>query len=400
MYRFELMEAANNPMASAMKYQKLLSPTKAGVCELKHRVVMSALTRLRNDLISESPTDLVKLYYSQRATDGGLIISEGTAPSAGGRGYVRAPGVWTDAHIEGWKKVTEAVHAKGGYIFCQLMHAGRISHSNLLPGNQLPVAPSAIKPAGDIHITGGKKVQYEEPRALKTDEVPIIVQEFVTAARRALDGGFDGVEIHAGNGYLPQQFLAKETNLRTDQYGGSVENRARFVLEVTDAIAGAIGPDRLGIKFQQGVTFSGLVEPEDDSLAQLAYLGPELEKRKLAYVCLSSLNYEPYYQYLGLKEPNFKTDVWRYFRNVYKGYLMINGGLTPEKGDEYVADGTADAVIFGVPFIANANLPELLAAGYSSEQLNQGGWQAKVWYGNALGGPDEQGYTDWPLVKP
>ncbi|KAL2622536.1 hypothetical protein R1flu_002741 [Riccia fluitans] len=361
---------------------------------------MSPMTRLRNDLITESPTDLVKLYYFQRASDGGLIVSEGSAPSAGGRGYVRAPGVWTDEHIEGWKKVTEAVHSKGGYIFCQLMHAGRVSHSSLLPEEKLPVAPSALKPAGDVHIAGGKKVPYEVPRALETDEIPVIVQEFVTAARRAFAGGFDGVEIHAGNGYLPQQFLAKETNLRTDQYGGSVENRARFLLEVTDAIAAAIGSNRLGIKLQQGVTFSGLIEPEDDCLAQLAYLGPELEKRKLAYVCLSSLNYTPYYQYVGLSEPNFKTDVWRFFRTVYKGSLMINGGLSPEKAEEYVADGTADSVSFGVPFIANANLPELLAAGYSSEQLNPGGWQASVWYGKATGGPDEKGFTDWPLVRP
>ncbi|KAG6547716.1 hypothetical protein Mapa_010528 [Marchantia paleacea] len=381
-----------------MKYPKLMSLTRVGRCDLKHRVLMSPLTRLRNDAVTEAPGEINKLYYSQRASEGGLILSEGTSPSPGGRGYIRAPAVFNDAHVRGWKMVTDAVHSKGGFIFCQLMHAGRVSHSTLLPNQQLPVAPSAIKPSGEVHIAGGKKVPYEVPRALHAEEIPGVVKEFVVAARRAVEAGFDGVEIHAGNGYLPQQFLAKQCNTRTDQYGGSVPNRARFLLEVTDAIAAAIGSDKVGMKLQPGVTFSGLVEPEDDCFEQLAYLGPELQKRKLAYVCLSSCNYAPYFQFLGLKEPNFKNDVWRFFRQHYKGTLIINGGLTPEKAEEYVAEGTADCVSFGVPFIANANLPELLAAGFGNEQLNAGGWQMNLWY--STGGPDEKGYTDWPLVKP
>lgn len=377
-----------------MACEELAKPAKCGSLQLKHRVVMSAMTRLRNDPITEAPRDMNRIYYEQRASDGGLIIAEGTSPSHEGRGYIRAPGVYTDAHIKGWTAVNDAVHAKGGYIFCQLMYAGRVSHSSLLPNNMLPLAPSAVKMEGLIHTADGK-VPYETPRAAELEEIPALVTTFATAAKQALEAGFDGVELHAGNGYLLQEFLAKKTNLRTDQYGGSVENRARFVLEVVDACVEAIGADRVGIKLQQGVTFSDLVEPEDDSLAQLAYLGPELEKRNLAYVCLSSMNYEPYYKFAKLDKPNFETDVFPYFRKHYKGTLMINGGLAPEKANEYVKDGTADLVAFGVLYLANANLPELLATG---QELNQGGWNVQLWYGKNPA-DDEKGFTDWPLVN-
>ncbi|KAG0583519.1 hypothetical protein KC19_3G143400 [Ceratodon purpureus] len=286
-----------------MAFDHLLSPTQAGDMQLKHRVVMSPMTRLRNDPVTEAPREINVLYYSQRTTEGGLIISEGVAPSAHGRGYIRAPGVHTEAHLEGWKKVTAEVHRKGGFLFCQLMHAGRVSHSSLLPDNELPVAPSAVKMEGLIHVQNGK-VPYEEPRALAKEELPDIVNQFVTAAKNAIACGFDGIELHGGNGYLLQEFLALKTNRRTDEYGGSVENRARFVLEVVDACVDAIGSTKVGIKLQSGVTFSDLVEPEDDVLAQYEYLGPELEKRKLAYVCLSSINGEPYFRFAQLSEPN------------------------------------------------------------------------------------------------
>lgn len=378
----------------AMACERLLKPVNCGALLLKHRVVMSAMTRLRNDPITEAPREMNRIYYEQRTSEGGLLISEGAAPCHEGRGYIRAPGVYTDAHIEGWKLVNNAVHAKGGYIFCQLMHAGRVSHSSLLPNNMLPVAPSAVKMEGLIHAAGGK-LPYETPHALELEEIPVLVNSFATACKQAVGAGFDGIELHGGNGYLLQEFLAKKTNLRTDQYGGSVENRARFVLEVVDACVEAIGAERVAIKLQQGVTFSDLVEPEDDSLAQLAYLGPELEKRNLAYVCLSSLNYDPYYKFARLDKPNFDTDVFRYFRKYFKGTLMINGGLSPEKANEYVEDGTADLVSFGVLYLANANLPELLASG---QELNQGGYNVQVWYSKNPA-DDEKGFIDWPLVK-
>ncbi|CAK9868738.1 unnamed protein product [Sphagnum jensenii] len=378
-----------------MGYDNLLSPTQVGDLPLKHRVVMSAMTRTRNDPITESPRELNVLYYTQRATDGGLLISEGAAPCAMGRGYIRAPGVYTEAHLEGWKLVIDAIHSKGGFIFCQLMHAGRVSHSSLLPDNQLPIAPSAVKPDGLVHIKDGAKVPYETPRALETHELPGVVADFANAAKNAISCGFDGIELHAGNGYLLQEFLAKPTNLRTDQYGGSVENRCRFVLEVVDACVEAIGSKKVGIKLQQGVTFSGLLETEEDSFLQMAYLGPELEKRNLAYVCQSSLNGDPYYKMSKLTKPNFEADPFRFFRNHYKGTLMINGALSPEKAEEYVADGTADLVAFGVLFLANANLPALLASGQVLDLA--GGWKVQLWYGKNPA-DDPVGYTDWPLV--
>ncbi|KAH7284192.1 hypothetical protein KP509_34G043100 [Ceratopteris richardii] len=274
------------------------------------------------------------------------------------------------------------------------MHAGRVSHSSLLPDGMLPVAPSAVKMEGLVHTANGKE-PYETPRALEAEEIPLVKEMFAKAAKEAVRAGFDGIELHGGNGYLLQEFLAKKTNCRTDEYGGNVENRARFVLEVVDACVEAIGADRVGIKLQQGVTFSDLIEPEDDSLEQLAYLGPELEKRNLAYVCLSSLNGDPYYKFARLEKPNFNVDVFQYFRKYYKGILMINGALSPEKANQYVEEGTADLVAFGVLFLANANLPELLATG---QELNQGGWNTQVWYSKNPEN-DEKGYIDWPLVK-
>ncbi|EFJ17318.1 hypothetical protein SELMODRAFT_178917 [Selaginella moellendorffii] len=378
----------------APPYKRLLEPVLVGDSQLQHRVAMSPMTRLRNHPDLEAPGDLNVLYYSQRSSNGGLIISEGTYPTPDSRGYIRMPGIWSPEQIKAWKRVTDAVHAKGGVIFCQLMPAGRISHSSLLPDGMLPVAPSAVKPSGLVHVREGK-VPYEVPRALELEEIPAEVDKVAAAATRAIEAGFDGIELHSGNGYLMQQFLAKETNLRTDEYGGSVENRARFVLEVVDACAKAIGSHRVGIKLQQGVTFSGLVEPEDDSLDQLAYLGPELEKRDLAYVCMSSLNYDPYYKFLGLDKPNFETDVFQFFRKHFKGTLMINGGIQPQKAEEYVEEGTCDLVCFAVLFIANANLPQLLAAG---QELNMGGWTTSTWYSRDPM-DDPKGYTDWPLVE-
>ncbi|KAJ7554936.1 hypothetical protein O6H91_05G016000 [Diphasiastrum complanatum] len=383
----------------AKQFEHLLSSVTiaAGSVQLKHRVVMAPMTRTRNDPLTYAPRQINALYYSQRTSEGGLLIAEATAVSASAEGYLRAPGMYTEAHIDGWKLVTGAVHAKGGFIFSQLFHAGRVSHSHLLPEDVSPVAPSAVKAEGYAHTKLGK-FPFEEPRALETQEIAGIVKDFALAATRAVEeAGFDGIELHAGNGYLLQEFLAKKTNLRTDHYGGSIPNRARFVLEVVDACVAAVGAKRVAIKLQQGATFSDLVEPEDDSLAQLAYLGPQLQKRNLAYVCMSSLNYDPYYKFLGLEKPNFETDVFQYFRKHYQGTLMVNGGLSPQVADRYVEEGTADLACFAIFFIANANLVALLAAG---KELNLGGWDTKIWYGPQDPADDEKYYTDWPFVDP
>lgn len=384
--------------ASAAKPQPLIAPTAVGAITLQHKVVHSPMTRTRMSAGSELPNDHVKIYYEQRATPGGLLITECAYVSPSGRGYVRAPGMATAEQAQAWRGVVDAVHAKGGYIYAQLFHAGRVSHASLA-GGQL-VSASALGMSGQLYVEGGVKEAYSAPRALETAEVAAVAKDFARAAALAVkEGGFDGIELHAGNGYLLQQFLAQATNQRADKYGGSVANRARLLLEAVDACVAEVGADKVSIKLQPGVTFSELVEPEDDVLAQLDYLGPELAARKLSYVCLSSLNGEPYYKFVGLQEPNAKADLFRHFRQGFGGTLMINGGLAIEVASQYAADGTADLVAFGTPFIANANLPQLVAAGYGHGQLNPGGYNTAVWYSKDPS-KDAENYIDWPLVAP
>ncbi|EFJ45200.1 hypothetical protein VOLCADRAFT_106009 [Volvox carteri f. nagariensis] len=377
----------------------LWTPVKIGEVQLSHRIAMSPMTRLRMTPGSELPNDLVATYYEQRASKGGLIITECAYVVPEGRGYVRAPGMATDPQAAAWRPVVERVHAKGGHIYMQLFHAGRVSHSSLV-GKQLPVSASPVGMAGQLYVEGGVKQDYEVPRELTTAEVEALPSKFAEAAVRAVKlGGFDGVELHAGNGYLLQSFLAKKTNLRTDKYGGSIANRSRLLLEAIDAVAAALGPQRTAVKLQPGVTFSDLIEPEEDVRETLDYLGPELSKRKLAFVTLSSLNGEPYYKFAGLQAPNVNFDVFRDFRSKYSGTLAINGGLGIEQGEQYVTDGVADVVLYGVHFIANANLPELVAGGVKTGGLNMGSYNAKVWYSKDPA-EDAVGFTDWPLVQP
>lgn len=377
----------------------LITPVHVGQMNLKHRVVMSPMTRLRNAPGTELPREINQTYYEERASDGGLVITECLHVSKDCRGYVRSSGLFTNEQVAAWAKVAETVHGKGGYVYAQVFHPGRIAHSSLNPDKLQIVSASAIAARGELYVDGGVKKPYETPRALDTAEVPKIVEQFASAAKNAMKAGFDGVEIHAGNGYLIQQFLAKATNTRTDKYGGTVENRCRFLLEIVDACAAEIGSERLSVKLQQGVSFSDLVEPQEDVLAQLDYLGPALFSRKLAYVCQSSLNGAPYFQFVGLQAPNVTVDVFKYMRDRYKGTLMINGGLSVEQGDQYVQEKVADLVCYGVPFIANANLPALIAAGYKTADLNPAGFNPQIWYSKDPA-KDEEGYIDFPLVTP
>ena len=236
---------------------QLFTPVQIGRYTLPNRLVMAPMTRSRSD-DDGVPSDLVVTYYAQRA-GAGLIISEGVFPSAMGKGYVRTPGIATDAQVAVWKKVTEAVHAKGGRIFMQVMHCGRISHPSLLPNEAQPVAPSAIKPAGQTW-TGSGMQAFVTPRALSLDEIAGVIDDYRMATRRALEAGFDGVELHAASGYLPEQFLSSASNQRQDQYGGSVENRARFVLEVLAAMVAEAGGDRVGIKISPEMNFNDIVD--------------------------------------------------------------------------------------------------------------------------------------------
>eukprot|EP00667_Euglena_gracilis_P010625 EG_transcript_10821 len=377
--------------------QALFQRITVGKLALAHRVVMSPMTRTRNEIETEAPTALNATYYAQRASAGGLVIAEALSACPMARGYTRGGALYTPEQVAGWRKVTDAVHEKGGYIFAQLFHAGRITHSSLLPDGATPIAPSAIAAKGTLHTPTGKQ-EYETPRALETAEVAGVIAEIAAACRRAVDeAGFDGVELHAGNGYLLQQFLAESTNQRTDQYGGSVENRCRFVLELVDAAVEAVGSDRVAIKLQPGVTFSDIIETEEDTRAQLAHLGPELSRRSLAYVCLSSLNGIPYCFAIGLQGPNFKEDIFSFFRPLFSGTLMINGALTPETAEQYVKDNVADLAAFGNLFLANANLPALIRAG---KELNLSA-TPKMWYGLPNNTPeqDAEHYTNWPLVE-
>lgn len=378
----------------------LFKPLKVGGLDLQHRVAMSAMTRLRCDPATYAPRALNAEYYRQRSSPGGFLLSEAAAVSPAGRGYLRAPNMYDASNVEGWRLVTGAVHEAGGKIFAQLFHAGRVTHSSILALGQPkslgpPLSASAVRPEGVLRTPTGK-LPYEEPAAMTQEQIKTVVAEFRAAAKAAVEAGFDGIELHGGNGYLLQSFLAKKTNLREDGYGGSVPNRCRLLLEIVDACSDAIGPGRVAVKLQQGVTFSDLIEPQDDALAQLDHLGPELGGRGLAYVCLSSLNGEPYYKFAGLPEPNFSVDPFKYFRARYDGVLAVNGGLSPEQAAGYVADGTADFAFFGVLFVSNANLAELAKAG---APLDHGGADPATWYGGAPQ-DDAKKYTDWPLVKP
>jgi N-ethylmaleimide reductase len=263
---------------------KLFTPTQVGPYKLSHRVVMAPLTRMRSDP-GDIPSDLMVEYYTQRASKGGLIISEATPVSTRGNGYAGAPGIYSDIQIPGWQRVTDAVHAKSGRIFQQLWHVGRQSHVDLQPNGDAPVAPSAIAAEGYAYSKRGE-VRFSMPRALELHEIPGIIEEFRSGAERALRAGFDGVEIHGANGYLPDQFLQDGTNKRTDEYGGPIENRARFLLEVTQAAISVWGADRVGVRIAPSGTYGSM--SDSDPAATFGYVTTRLDRLGIAYSTLSN----------------------------------------------------------------------------------------------------------------
>ena len=348
----------------------LFAPYQLGRLSLKNRFVMAPLTRNRAGA-GEAPTALNAEYYAQRA-GAGLIVSEGTQPSAVGQGYPHTPGLHTDEQVAGWRLVADAVHARGGAIVAQLMHAGRIGHPSI-SGSQ-SVAPSAITPAGEVFTPDGMQ-PYQEPRALATDELPGVVAEYVDAARRAVEAGLDGVELHAANGYLLHQFLADGSNQRTDAYGGSPANRARFVVEVATAVAGAIGADRVGIRISPGHPFGDIVETEVEET--YAALVEGLAPLGLLYLHV-------------LEGPD--TTYAEPLRKAFDGPVIANDGFTTtstlDKAQELVDAGQADLVAFGRLFIANPDLVERFRTG---AELNEP--DASTFYGGG-----EHGYTDYPAL--
>lgn len=353
----------------------LLSPAKLGPLELPNRVVMAPMTRSRANNPERAPFELHAEYYRQRAT-AGLIITEATSVSPQGVGYVATPGIWSDAQVEGWKKVTSAVHAAGGRIFLQLWHVGRVSHRAFQKDGALPVSSSAVGFEGSTYLPDYTQGAYEVPRALETHEIAGIVQDFAEGARRAKAAGFDGVEIHGANSYLVDQFLRNGVNQRTDQYGGSIENRARFALEVVDAVVAVWGPGRVALRVSPTSPWNGM--SDSDPVALYTYLSNELNKRDLAFLHVG----EPLSD-----DPNVLR-VTPTIRATYKGTLVVNGGYTLDRAEKAVAAGDGDFVAFGVPFISNPDLVERFATGSALNPPD-----SSTFYGGA-----EKGYTDYPTL--
>lgn len=352
----------------------LFDPFPLGRITLANRLVMAPLTRNRAGA-GNAPGRLNADYYAQRAT-AGLIVTEGTQPSASGQAYAHVPGLHDDAQQAGWALVADAVHAAGGKIFVQLMHGGRISHPDLQPDGRLPVAPSAVRPELDIVTEDGPKPSVT-PRALETDELPEVIGEYVDASRRAVAAGLDGVELHAANGYLLHQFLADDTNRRTDSYGGSGENRARFVVETAAAVADAIGADRTGIRISPQGTASGIAET--DSLATYTALVRGLEPLGLGYLH-------------SIEPPGLDPDVAAAIRAGWTGTRLLSTGFSEvtdvATAQRVVRTGEADLVAVGREFIAN---PDLVRRWREGAPLNEA--DPSTYYGG-----DARGYTDYPFL--
>jgi len=368
-----------------MNPPSLFTPLEIGPYELKHRVVMAPLTRMRASRPGLAPRPLNAEYYAQRATPGGLLIAEASPVVATGFGNPGVPGIYTEAQIEGWREVVKAVHAKGGLIFLQIWHVGRVSHSSFQPGGALPVAPSAvaIPPEFKAMTADGKVVDYETPRALETSEVAQMVEAYRQAAKNALAAGFDGVEIHGANGYLVEQFLQSKTNLRTDQYGGGIENRVRFLLEVTQAAIDVWGANRVGVRLSPYGIANG--SGEADPMPLYSHAIKSLDKLGLAYLHFI----EPRASGTGRAEVNWQNvpSAMVLYRPLWSGVLITAGNFTPESASSAVAEGHADAIAFGRYFISNPDLPRRLQRGYPLTPYNRA-----TFYGG-----EEKGYTDYPL---
>ena len=347
----------------------LFSPVQLGRYTLSNRVVMAPMTRSRAD-DGGVPSDLVATYYEQRAS-AGLIISEGVFPVALGKGYVRTPGIETDEQVAAWKEVAEAVHARGGRIFMQLMHCGRVSHPSLLIDGAQPQAPSALKAAGQTYTATGLQ-DFVIPHALSVVEIAGVVEAYRQAARRAIEAGFDGVELHAASGYLPEQFLSSGSNQRNDEYGGPVENRVRFVLEVLAAMAEEVGGDRVGIKISPEMNFNDIVDAHPQET--YTYLVKQLQPFNLAYLHVALFGAE--------------FDYHSALRPLFKGSYLVGSGLNKESAEALISGGKADAAVFGAAFLANPDLPERLRAG---AELN-------VPDKNTFYAPAAEGYIDYPTL--
>jgi len=364
----------------------LFSPLALGDLTLDHRVVMAPLTRMRAVAPAYAPTEMVVEYYRQRASNGGLIITEATHVSEAARGAPDTPGIYSAAQIAGWSQVAKAIHDKGGKVFLQLWHMGRLSHASYQPDGGAPFAPSAIAAKADVLLADRSRIPCPTPRAFATEEIAGLIDTYVTAAKAAIAAGCDGVEIHAANGYLLEQFLQSRSNIRTDRYGGSIENRCRIVVEIADAIAQAIGAARVGIRLSPfGIANDS---GEDDPLPLYAHLITELAPLGLAYLHLL----EPRASGAGQKDVDHKDapSAAKLFRPMWRGPLIAAGNFNRESASEMVADGHADAIAFGRYFISNPDLPERLRLGADLTPYNRPTFYSQ--------GPE--GYVDYlPMTR-
>jgi N-ethylmaleimide reductase len=361
-----------------MEQTKLLSSYKKGNFELKNRIVMSPMTRSR--AIGNIPNDLMATYYGERS-GAGLIITEGVSPSPNGLGYSRIPGIFSKGQTEGWKKITSAVHVKGSKIFVQLMHTGRISHQLNLPEGVEILAPSAVKPTGQMWTDSKQLQDFPVPKAMTSAELHVALNEYVTAAKNAILAGFDGVELHGANGYLLEQFLSPVSNQRTDSYGGSIENRCRFVIEVTKAVAEAIGTDKTGIRLSPyGVASDMPHYPEIE--AEYTYLAEQLNRIGINYIHL--VDHSP------MGAPEVPASIKKTFRDKFKNTLILSGGYDKERAEGDLKTGAADLIAFGRPFLNNPDLVERFTNNWPlSADLDF----------NIFYTPGEKGYIDYPAYK-
>jgi len=356
---------------------KLFKAAKIGNLQLKNSMAMAPMTRSRADFNGVVGPSTV-LYYKQRSS-AGLIISEAINISKQATGSPMTPGIYTDEQIAAWKKVTAAVHQEGGAIFAQLWHTGRVGHS-LVKHGELPVAPSPIAIEGQQHFTMEGMKDYETPRELSTEEVKSIVQQYKQAAVNAIEAGFDGVELHAAFGYLPNQFLVESSNQRSDAYGGSIENRSRFVVEVMDAMVQALGADKVGIKLSPSIPYNSMIDSDPTALYQ--HLLSELDQLPLAYVQLMNAMFPTD------KLPQYPRDVLGVFSLATKHLIMANGGYTRDSGEAELEKGSAALISCGSLFISNPDLPkrfELNAALNEPDRATMYGGQ-------------DQGYIDYPFL--
>ncbi|MDC7998303.1 alkene reductase [Gilvibacter sediminis] len=361
--------------------QPLLQPFKENGLELSNRIVMAPMTRSRADNPEKAPTaDLQGEYYQQRAT-AGLIITEGSQISERGVGYINTPGIHSQAQIDGWKQVTEMVHQQNGKIFLQLWHVGRMSHPDFHKG-ELPLAPSAINPEAKSYTPDGFK-DTVTPKAMSIEEIKQTIADFKQAAINAKEAGFDGVEIHSSNGYLLHQFFSATTNIRTDDYGGSIPNRARILFEILDEIKLELPDFPVGARFNPSLHGQFGMTLDQESIPTFEYILDKLNDYDLAYVHLS----EPF---TDVSDHEFAvTEVAKHFRPIYKGTLMINAGFNQFTGNKIIEDGFADLVAFGKPFISN---PDLVYRYENYLELNE--WDEDTFYT-----PGKKGYTDYPLAQ-